>query len=188
MWNVLLHPEGVSEVGVLTMGVATAGETRLAGVFPPEGTPTGKIAVFSSRFFFGFGSGAARTDVSWPHDQNNNHLSLTFVVLLHIETAQQHDGLLAEQASIDRERRIHAFIHVDCHDTAGAAEAIIEAAKVDAANAELAESRSAHDAGLDGYVEVGRVQDGRVVARHNLAESDELGVAGALFAVSLASK
>jgi len=31
----------------------------LAGVLPPVGTPTGKISVLSSRFFFGFGSGAA---------------------------------------------------------------------------------------------------------------------------------
>jgi hypothetical protein len=55
---------GVSVVGVpttgVTTGVAAAGEMRFAGVLPPEGTPTGKISVFSSRFFFGFGSGAAR--------------------------------------------------------------------------------------------------------------------------------
>jgi hypothetical protein len=67
------------------------------------------------------------------------------------------------------------------HDTSSSAEAVIEAAKVDAADSELAQSRSAHDAGLDGHVEVGGVQDGRVVAGHDLAESDELGVAGALF-------
>ena len=58
-----LQPAGVSVAGVLTVGVsigvAAAGEIRFAGVLPPEGTPTGKISVFSSRFFFGFGSGAA---------------------------------------------------------------------------------------------------------------------------------
>ena len=54
-----LQPAGVSVVGVPAIGVAAAGETRLAGVLPPEGTPTGKMSVFSSRFFFGFGSGAA---------------------------------------------------------------------------------------------------------------------------------
>jgi len=67
------------------------------------------------------------------------------------------------------------------HDTTGAAKAVVEAAKVDAADPELAQSGSAHDAGLDGHVEVGGVQDGRVVAGHDLAEGDELGVAGALF-------
>jgi hypothetical protein len=67
------------------------------------------------------------------------------------------------------------------HDTTGAAKAVVEAAKVDAADSKLAQSGSAHDAGLDGHVEVGGVQDGRVVAGHDLAEGDELGVAGALF-------
>lgn len=47
-------------VGVSTIGAAAAGEIRFAGVLPPEGTPTGKISVFSSRFFFGFGSGAVQ--------------------------------------------------------------------------------------------------------------------------------
>ena len=60
-----LQPAGVSVVGVPTTGVATpgvaaAGEIKFAGVLPPEGTPTGKISVLSSRFFFGFGSGAVR--------------------------------------------------------------------------------------------------------------------------------
>ena len=59
-----LQPAGASVAGVPTVGVsigvAAAGEIRLAGVLPPEGTPTGKISVFSSRFFFGFGSGAVR--------------------------------------------------------------------------------------------------------------------------------
>ena len=61
-----LHPAGASVAsaasvpGVPTIGVAAAGEMRFAGVLPPEGTPTGKISVFSSRFFFGFGSGAVR--------------------------------------------------------------------------------------------------------------------------------
>ena len=60
---------GVPSAGVPTAGVPTrvvptvgrlaAGEIVLAGVLPPVGTPTGKISVLSSRFFFGFGSGAA---------------------------------------------------------------------------------------------------------------------------------
>jgi hypothetical protein len=57
----VLQPAGVSVADVPTMGVPAAGEMRLAGVLPPEGTPTGKISVFSSRFFFGLGSGAAKT-------------------------------------------------------------------------------------------------------------------------------
>ena len=69
-----LQPVGVSAAGVLaavvptrvvpTEGRAAAGEIVLAGVLPPVGTPTGKISVLSSRFFLGFGSGAANTVVS----------------------------------------------------------------------------------------------------------------------------
>lgn len=115
----------------------------------------------------------------------NRSRKLTLVVLLHIEPAQQHDRLLAEQASVNRVRWVDALVHVHRHDTTSTAKAVIEAAKVDAADSELAQSRSAHDAGLDGYVEVGGVQDGRVVARHDLAESDEFGVASALFFCSI---
>lgn len=169
--------------GVPAIGVAAAGEMRLAGVLPPEGTPTGKISVFSSRFFFGFGSGAVRycQFPSCEYKQSNQEdAKFTFVVLLHVEPPQQHDCLLAEQASIDRIRRIDALVHVNSHDTASTTEAVIEAAEVDATDTELAKGRSAHDARFDRHVEVGRVQDRRVVAGHDLAESDEFGVASAL--------
>jgi hypothetical protein len=62
----VFQPEGSSMVGVASViGVPTAGKPAaddiwLAGVWPPDGTPTGKISVFSSRFFFGLGSGAAQ--------------------------------------------------------------------------------------------------------------------------------
>jgi hypothetical protein len=52
---------GVPARVVPTVGRLAAGEMVLAGVLPPVGTPTGKISVLSSRFFFGFGSGAANT-------------------------------------------------------------------------------------------------------------------------------
>jgi hypothetical protein len=52
---------GVPPRVVPTVGRLAAGEMVLAGVLPPVGTPTGKISVLSSRFFFGFGSGAANT-------------------------------------------------------------------------------------------------------------------------------
>jgi hypothetical protein len=69
---------------------------------------------------------------------------------------------------------------VNSHNTTSATETIIEAAEVDSADTKLAKSRSTHDAGLDGHVEVRVVQDVGVVAGHDLGESDELGVAGAL--------
>ena len=69
---------------------------------------------------------------------------------------------------------------MNSHDAASAAETVVEAAEVDAADTELAEGGSAHDTWFDCHVEVGGVQNGRVVAGHDLAESDELGVAGAL--------
>jgi len=111
---------------------------------------------------------------------------LALVVLLHIEPSQQHNRLLAEQASVDGIRRIDTLVHVNRHDAASAAETVIEAAEVDAADTILAESRSAHDARLNGHVEVGGVQDGRVVARHDFAESDEFGVASSLGSLGLA--
>jgi hypothetical protein len=105
---------------------------------------------------------------------------LTLVILLHIEPPQQHNRLLAEQASIDRISRIDTLVHVDSHHAASAAKTVVETAKVDAADTELAKSRSAHDARFDRHVEIGGVQDGWVVVGHDLAESDEFGVAGAL--------
>ena len=113
-------------------------------------------------------------------------MKLTLVILLHIESPQKHNRLLTEQASVDRVRRINTLVHVDSHDAAGAAETIVEAAEVDAADTILAEGRCAHDAGLNGHVEVGGVQDGRMVAGHDFAESDKLGVASALESSMLA--
>ena len=109
-----------------------------------------------------------------------NALNLTLVVLLHVEPPQQHNRLLTEQATVDRIGRIDTFVHVNRHDATSAAETVIEAAEVDTADTELAESRSAHDTRLDRHVEVGGVQDGWVVAGHDLAESDELSVASTL--------
>lgn len=124
----------------------------------------------------------ARLSVS-VHPKQQSHRGepkLTLVVLLHIEPPQQHDRFLTEQASIDRISRIDTLVHVNGHDAASAAETIVQAAEVNAADTELAKSRSAHDAGLNRHVEVGGVQNGRMVAGHDLAESDELGVASAL--------
>ena len=171
---------GVPTTGVAASGVAAAGEIRLAGVLPPEGTPTGKISVLSSRFFFGFGSGAVK-HCQFPSCATlQEKVRLTLVVLLHVEPPQQHNRLLAEQASIDRVGRIDTIVHVNGHDATSAAETVVEAAEVDAADTELAEGGSAHDTWLNCHVEVGGVQDGRVVAGHDFAEGDELGVAGAL--------
>jgi hypothetical protein len=118
--------------------------------------------------------------ISFQRSKAAKSAKLTLIILLHIKPSQQHNRLFAEQASIYRERRINALVHVNSHDAAGAAETVIETAEVDSADTELAKSGSAHDAGLDGHVEVGVVQDVGVVAGHDLRESDELGVAGAL--------
>jgi hypothetical protein len=47
----------------------------------------------------------------------------------------------------------------DTHDTTTATEAIVEATKVDGANAELAQDRSTHDAWLDSDVQVRLLED-----------------------------
>ena len=70
---------------------------------------------------------------------------------------------------------------MNSHDAASAAKTVIEAAEVDATDTELAKGRSAHDARFDRHVEVGGVQDGWVVAGHDLAEGDKFGVASALY-------
>ena len=47
----------------------------------------------------------------------------------------------------------------DTHDTATTTEAIVEATKVDGADAELAQDRSTHDAWLDSDVQVRLLED-----------------------------
>ena len=121
-----------------------------------------------------------REIISLCHVEQANTKRPTLVVFLHIESPQQHDSLLAEQASVDRIRRVDALVHMDSHDATSAAKTVIEAAEVDAADTELAKSRSAHDARFDRHIEVGGVQDGWVVTGHDFTESDELGVASAL--------
>lgn len=53
-----------------------------------------------------------------------------FTVLLDVESAQQHDGFLAEDASYGWVRGIDAGVRVDGQDTSSAAESIVGAAVV----------------------------------------------------------
>lgn len=68
----------------------------------------------------------------------------------------------------------------DAHDSTTATEAVIEAAKVDGADAELAQDRGAHDAWLDGDIQVGLLENLGFVFGQDLAQGHELGMAGAL--------
>lgn len=58
--NGLIHPVGSSVVGVLIVGVTGMGVpiTGDLDCFAASMTSIGRISVFSSRFFLGFGSGA----------------------------------------------------------------------------------------------------------------------------------
>jgi len=66
------------------------------------------------------------------------------------------------------------------HDAAGAAELVVVAAKVDGADAILSQRGGAHDARLDGHVEVRRAQDGEPVRAQYVLEGNKLGMARAL--------
>jgi hypothetical protein len=61
-----------------------------------------------------------------------------------------------------------------------AAEAVVEAAKVDGADAKLAQGRGAHDTWLDGDVQVRVGEDGLRVLFEDLGNGHELGMAGSL--------
>jgi hypothetical protein len=69
-------------------------------------------------------------------------------------------------------------VHVQ--HTASAAESLVPAAKVDCSNAVLAEHRGAHDARLDGDIEVGLVEDADGVLGQDASNGNEFGVSGAI--------
>lgn len=157
-----------------------------------RGTPTGKISVLSSLFFFCLGSGAAillvegRRSAVWQ--------TLTLFVFLDVEAAKEHNGLFSVKTPVDGIRRIDTWTGIssisitlpgsrwsplpryskaeqkdaggnslvaDPHDTATPSKAIVETTKIDGTDAELAQSRGAHDARLDRDVQVGVLNDGR---------------------------
>lgn len=68
----------------------------------------------------------------------------------------------------------------DTHDSTTATKAVIEAAKVDSADAELAQDRGAHDARLNSDIQVTLLKDLGLVFGEDLAQGDELGMASAL--------
>lgn len=73
----------------------------------------------------------------------------------------------------------HSLV-TDAHDSTTATEAVVEAAKVDGLDAELAQDRGAHDAWLDSDIQVGLFENLWVVLGKNLAQGNELSMAGTL--------
>lgn len=69
---------------------------------------------------------------------------------------------------------------VDIEDPSCSAKALVPASKIDGANAVLAQHRGAHDAGLDGDIEVRLVEDGDGVLGQDAGNGDKLGVPGAV--------
>lgn len=70
-------------------------------------------------------------------------------------------------------------VHVlgmDVQDASGAAKSVVPTAKIDGSDAELAQSRGTHDAGLDGDIEVRLAQDAGRVDGEDLRDGNELGV------------
>lgn len=102
------------------------------------------------------------------------------VILLDVEPTQQHDRFIVVDAAISGVAGVDGGVGVDAEDTAAAAEAVVEAAEVDGADAELAQGGGTHDAGLDGYVEVGFVEDRRGVREEDVLDGDEFSVTSSL--------
>lgn len=73
----------------------------------------------------------------------------------------------------------HSLV-TDAHDSTAATKAVVEAAKVDGVDAELAQDRGAHDAWLHSDIQVGLLEDLRVVFGKDLAQGNKLGMAGSL--------
>lgn len=65
---------------------------------------------------------------------------LTFLILLHIESSQKHDSLLAKQSSVTREGTIDSRVRMNIHDSSTASEAVVQAAKVHSSDTILSES------------------------------------------------
>lgn len=69
---------------------------------------------------------------------------------------------------------------VDVENASSAAKSVVPAAKVDGADVELPEGRGAHDARLNGDIEIGLAQDGRRVAGQDLRDCDKFRVSCAV--------
>lgn len=69
---------------------------------------------------------------------------------------------------------------MDVQDTTGTSKALIPAAKVDAPNPILSQHGGAHDAWLDGDIEVDLVEDLDWMLREDTSNSNKLGVPGAV--------
>lgn len=106
--------------------------------------------------------------------------SVTFLILLHVESPQQHDRFLSKQSTIDWVRWIHTLVRMDLHNTAATAKAIIQAAKVDGSNPVLTQSGGTHDTWLDRDVKIGVLENTLWMLCHNLGESNKLGMACSL--------
>ena len=170
--------------------------------FQPSGffmLTRGMMSVLSSLFFFCLGSGASTCRISDEIKTLGRTSTQTFLVLLNIEAAEQHDGLGSVDATEDlvgrfdvgtlylislwfqdQSIRCKNLLVTDAHDTATATEAIVEAAKVDGADAELAQDGGTHDAWLYGDVQVSLLEDRRWVLVQDLAEGHEFGMACSL--------
>lgn len=76
----------------------------------------GRILVFSSRPFLSLGSGASTALNRAFVRSRDSLLKHTFLVLLDVETAQQHDGFFTKQVSISRKRSIDTRTACFCQE------------------------------------------------------------------------
>jgi len=99
---------------------------------------------------------------------------------LRFSTHQSLSPLPPTQFAHDDKKKTNSLV-ADPHHPATSTKAIVEAAKVDGPDAELAQGRRAHDARLDRDVEIRILEDRRGVLGEDLAHCHEFGVARALF-------
>jgi hypothetical protein len=102
------------------------------------------------------------------------------LILLDVESTQQHDSLLSEDASITWIALLQTFIRIDGQNTSISSESIIATAVVDAANAILSQSRSTHDAGLNRDVEVSLLELGLWEFLAEFSNSEKFGVSSTI--------
>jgi hypothetical protein len=89
------------------------------------------------------------------------------LVLLNVESTQQHDCLLSEDPSIAWITLLKTLVGIDWENTSISSESIIATPIIDASDAVLSQGRSTHDTGLDGDVEISLLE---FVMRETLEE------------------
>lgn len=102
------------------------------------------------------------------------------LVLLDVESAEQHDGFLSEDPSITWIPVLETLVRIDRKNTSVSSKSIVATAVVHATNPVLPQSGSTHDARLDCDVEVGLFEFGGWELGEKLGDSEEFSMSSAV--------